>query len=219
LRYRLWANLELGDPVVDRTESSALLTTSLGSPNLEDLEMADETATETAPSRGGMAGKMIAAVVIVLVIVIESVVAFVVTPDPKQIAADVRAEIKAEYEEATPDADLVISEDGKPQVEIELGQFDVAIHDAAADTTYHVMCKVVGSVNEEDQPEFTELLANNQNRMRERIMIEFRSASVADLNEAGLGLIKRRILEKSNALLGKPLIKKVIFPEYNYFVQ
>lgn len=181
--------------------------------------MAEESEDKAKASGGGMMGKMIAAVVIALVVVIESVVAFMVTPDPQQIAEEIRSEIASEYETATPDADLLVAEDGKPLMEVELGQFNVAIHDAAADSTYHVNCTVVASIAEEDQSEFNDLLKNNQHRLRERIMIEFRSASPSDLNEAGLGLIKRRISEKSNALLGKPLIKKVIFPEYNYFVQ
>lgn len=49
-------------------------------------------------------------------------------------------------------------------------------------------------------------------------MIEFWSVIVDDLNEVGLGLIKRWILEKSNMLFGELLIKKIIFFEYNYFV-
>ena len=41
----------------------------------------------------------------------------------------------------------------------------------------------------------------------------------ADLADPGLGLIKRRILEKSNALLGKPLLRAVVFSEFSYMEQ
>lgn len=182
--------------------------------------MADEAnEVEEQAKGGGMMGKMIAGGVIGLVVMVETVVAFIMTPDPEAIAEKVRSEVAASIGEDIQDSDLLDEAESGPVLEIELGTFDVAIHDPASDSTYHVNCKVAATISEKDETEFTDLLANNENRLRERIMIEFRSASASDLNEAGLGLIKRRILEKSNALLGKPLVKKIIFPEYNYYVQ
>ena len=46
-----------------------------------------------------------------------------------------------------------------------------------------------------------------------------RSAEGSDLADAGLGLIKRQILEKTNALLGKPLVKVVIISDFSYMEQ
>jgi flagellar FliL protein len=182
--------------------------------------MADEANQVEVPNQGGgMMGKLIAGGVIGLIVMVETVVAFMMTPDPEAIAEKVRAEVAASVGEDVEDSDLLDEVEMGPVSEIELGTFDVAIHDPASDATYHVNCKVAATVAEKDAAEFDELLAKNENRLRERIMIEFRSASASDLNEAGLGLIKRRILEKSNVLLGKPLVKKIIFPEYNYYVQ
>lgn len=181
--------------------------------------MPEEATQENKPAKGGMLGKLIAGGVVGLVVLVESVVAFMLTPDPDKIAEQVRAEIVLASNEGKEDQDLLDEVEDGPVDEIELGQFDVAIHDVSADATYHVNCKVAATVAEKDVVEFKELLANNENRLRERIMIEFRSASAGNLNEAGLGLIKRHILEKSNSLIGKPLIKKIIFPEYNYYVQ
>ena len=42
------------------------------------------------------------------------------------------------------------------------------------------------------------------------------TAKLSDLEDAGLGLIKRRILEKSNALFGKPLLRSVVFADYTF---
>jgi hypothetical protein len=41
-------------------------------------------------------------------------------------------------------------------------------------------------------------------------------AESADLTDAGLGLIKRRILEKTNRALGQPLLKEVLFSKFNF---
>lgn len=181
--------------------------------------MPEDATQENNQAKLGLLGKLIAGGVIGIVVLIESVVAYMLTPDPDRIAEQVRAEIVMATNEGKEDPDLMEDADDGPVEEVELGEFSVAIHDVSADATYHVNCKVAATVAVKDLSEFRDLLANNENRLRERIMIEFRSASAGNLNEAGLGLIKRHILEKSNTLIGKPLIKKVIFPEYNYYVQ
>jgi len=42
---------------------------------------------------------------------------------------------------------------------------------------------------------------------------------VADLADAGLGLVKRKILEKVNQTLGKPLLRTIIFSEFSFVEQ
>ena len=39
---------------------------------------------------------------------------------------------------------------------------------------------------------------------------------MTDLTDAGLGLIKRMILEKSNRALGKPLLHEAIFSRFSF---
>jgi flagellar FliL protein len=42
------------------------------------------------------------------------------------------------------------------------------------------------------------------------------SAESADLTDAGLGLIKRQLLEKTNRALGEPMLKEVLFSKFNF---
>jgi flagellar basal body-associated protein FliL len=58
------------------------------------------------------------------------------------------------------------------------------------------------------------LLKKNKHRFRDQIIIIVRNAQVADLADPGLGLIKRQILAKTNALLGEPLLKGVVFSDF-----
>jgi len=51
------------------------------------------------------------------------------------------------------------------------------------------------------------------------VILAIRAAEVADLAEPGLGLLKRTILEKTNALLGKPMLRAVIVSEFSYMEQ
>ena len=42
------------------------------------------------------------------------------------------------------------------------------------------------------------------------------SAEAADLTDAGLGLLKRQLLEKTNRALGEPLLKEELFSKFNF---
>ena len=46
-----------------------------------------------------------------------------------------------------------------------------------------------------------------------------RSVELGDLNDAGLGLIKRRILEKTNKTLGHPFLQGVVFSQFSFIEQ
>jgi flagellar FliL protein len=48
------------------------------------------------------------------------------------------------------------------------------------------------------------------------VIVTLRGAEVNDLTDAGLGLLKRTILEKTNAILGKPLLKLVVFSDFSF---
>lgn len=180
------------------------------------------SAKEAAASKSGpgMMGKIVGAAIIGVIVLVQAVAVYFLLPNPEVIADRVRDEVKRELDsgkEATKD----VAEVTQPteQAEVELGTFNLAIHQPSSNTTLNLTCRVMGTIDKAQQPEFTTLMDNNENRLRERIIIEFRSAELDELTDPGLGLLKRRILEKSNQLLGKPLLKSVMFPEYNYYQQ
>jgi flagellar FliL protein len=41
-------------------------------------------------------------------------------------------------------------------------------------------------------------------------------AESSDLTDSGLGLLKRRILEKTNRALGLPLLREVLFSKFSF---
>ena len=67
-----------------------------------------------------------------------------------------------------------------------------------------------------DAAEFNARMKDAQHRFREAVIVTLRGAEVSDLTDAGLGLLKRTILEKTNATLGKPLVKTVIFSDFSF---
>lgn len=173
-----------------------------------------------APAGPGLMGKIVAAAVIGLIVAGEAALVYFFLPNADAIASRVREEVKQELNDGSEKLeDVAKTSEFTEQAEVELGSFSLAIHQPSTNSTLNVTCRVMGTIEKTDQAEFDKLLANNANRLRERIVIEFRSADLGELTDAGLGLLKRRILEKSNQLLGKPILKSIMFPEYNYYQQ
>jgi flagellar FliL protein len=105
------------------------------------------------------------------------------------------------------------------EVEVELGKFNVVIHQPAANLTMRVNFHLIGTLPEEAHKEFEELLHHSEHRLRDQVIFEIRNSRVEDLTDPGLALLKRKILAKSNELLGKPLLKTVLFSDFSYIEQ
>jgi len=107
----------------------------------------------------------------------------------------------------------------KHEVEAELGKYNVVIHQPAANLTMRVNFHLIGTLPEADEAEFHELLAKNEHRLRDQVIFEIRNSRVDDLTDPGLALLKRKILAKSNELLGKPILRTVLFSDFSFIEQ
>jgi flagellar FliL protein len=105
------------------------------------------------------------------------------------------------------------------EVEAELGKYNVVIHQPAANLTMRVNFHLIGTLAEESEAEFHELLAKNEHRLRDQVIFEIRNSRVEDLTDPGLALLKRKILAKSNELLGKPVLRTVLFSDFSFIEQ
>jgi len=115
-------------------------------------------------------------------------------------------------------------DDGEPgdavdQMEVDLGQFTVTTHQPAANTTMRIDFRLYGILARKNKEDFEKAMKAIQQRFREQVLVTVRSAEGPDLADAGLGLIKRQILEKTNALLGKPLLRAIIISDFSYMEQ
>ena len=93
------------------------------------------------------------------------------------------------------------------------------VHHPASNVTLRVNFHLIGTVLAEEQHEFEELLSKNQHRLRDQAIFEIRNCQIDDLTDPGLALLKRRILAKSNDLLGKPLLHSVVFSDFSFVEQ
>ncbi len=103
--------------------------------------------------------------------------------------------------------------------EVELGNFTVTRYNAETDRTLNMDVTIFGVVLATESEEFAHVYETSKNRIGDQVVATLRSANASDLAEAGLGLLKRQILEKTNRALGKPLLQEVLITKCNYIEQ
>jgi flagellar FliL protein len=100
--------------------------------------------------------------------------------------------------------------------EVELGSYNITRFNPTTNTTLAIDFELYGTVLEDEAGEFLHLFENNKARIREQVTMTLHSAESADLTDAGLGLIKRQILEKTNRALGQPFLKELLFSKFSF---
>lgn len=157
---------------------------------------------------------------VAVVVGIECLLAYLYLPSPAETAAWAEARLAGPQEPmAEPDAAEKSGEVPADQIEVDLEEFSVTAFQPISNTSLRIDFHLYGIVAAADEEEFMARLNENRHRFREQVLVIARSADLADLTDAGLGLIKRQILEKTNATLGKPLLRAVIFSDFSFIEQ
>jgi flagellar FliL protein len=179
--------------------------------------MANVEPEETSANKpaGSMLGRFLIAAFLGAVVISECLFAYFWLPSAQEVAAEVEklakeANAGAESSAETPQGEAT------SVVEVDLGNFTITNHRLPTEATFRTDFHLFGTVAEEDRDEFTRVFQRNEHRFRDQVIVEIRNCEVSDLEDAGLGLIKRRFLAKSNALFGKPLLRSIIFADYTF---
>lgn len=176
---------------------------------------------------------IIITVLVVAVISTECLLAWMLIPSTTQVETWAKSQTEAEGKaaDAKPDngktggdkSKMPAGEEGGEKApdesEVDLGKFGVVVHKPAEEVTLRVNFHLVGIVPASDAAELTPLVEKTKHRLRDQVIYEIRNAETADLTDPGLGLIKRRILAKTNELFGKPHLKSIVFSEYTFLEQ
>ncbi len=178
-------------------------------------------AEESHPSPGGHFGKIKAVVFIAVVIAIECAVAYFYIPSSSETAAIAGATLGIDPETGavTPQEGAEPAAETVDQVEVPLGEFSVTAFQPVSNTTLRVDFQLYGTIAMGDEAQFFRRMEENRHRFREQVIVTIRTADITDLTEAQLGLIRRRVLERSNRVLGQPLLRGVIFSEFSFIEQ
>jgi len=189
----------------------------------EESQVVEEQGSELeAPSqqiRGGLLSLVKPIAFVSVIVLVEIVAASMLAPtaqETERLGQELAA--AASGKETHVDEELSVDsyKTHKEMREVELGNYNVTRFNRTTNTTLAIDFELYGAVLAEDAAEFQHVFENNKARIREQVNLTLHGAESADLTDAGLGLIKRRILEKTNRVLGQPLLKEVLFSKFSF---
>lgn len=173
-----------------------------------------------AKRRGRGLFRLIKAVAFVsVIVVVEIVVASMITPtaqETEKLAHELAAAAHGGSASHGEQAEHESHGDAHNLREVELGSYNVTRFNPATNTTLAIDFELYGTVLAEDVTDFEHHFENSKARIREQVTMTLHGADSSNLTDAGLGLIKRQILEKTNRALGEPLVKEVLFSKFNF---
>jgi len=178
-----------------------------------------EAGTEAVPQRRAWAGKLMVAGFMGGVVAVECLVAYFVFPSPDEVAALAEKNLQKTLPVTLVEGGHDDASHAPNMLEVELGEYRITVTQPNGATALCVEFHLYGTVPEEEVEHTKHLIERNINRFRDQVLFEIRNSAPSDLADPGLALIKRRILEKSNTLFGKPILKSVIFSNFSYFEQ
>lgn len=184
-----------------------------------DIEQ--ETQAEQAKPRGRGLFRLVKAVAFVsVIVVVEIVVASMMTPtaaETEKLAHELAAASAGETADKSHEHSEEEAHDHAHELrEVELGLYNITRFNPATNTTLAIDFELFGTVLADDVSDFQHHFENSKARIREQVTMTLHSADSASLTDAGLGLIKRQILEKTNRALGEPMLKEVLFSKFNF---
>jgi flagellar FliL protein len=187
----------------------------------EAVEVEQEAPAEGAKPKRGLFRLVKAVAFVSVIVIVEVVVASMLTPSAQEteklaheLAAAAKGESAEHAEEHGEEAEA--HGHGEDLREVELGMYNVTRFNPATNTTLAIDFELFGTVLAEDQADFEHHFENSKARIREQVTMTLHGAQSSDLTDAGLGLIKRQILEKTNRALGEPMLKEVLFSKFNF---
>ncbi|MBL8828297.1 MAG: hypothetical protein JNM18_15050 [Planctomycetaceae bacterium] len=179
------------------------------------MSTAEKTAEAAPPS---LMAKLKIPLLILGIVVVEFVVVYLFFPSSQPPAPQPEKEAAKELppEPVKEPEEEPVADASKADKEVDLGEFSVSAHQAASNVTYRVDFHLYGTIPADKDEEYTKLMETKGKRVREQVLVTVRSSELADLTDAGLGLIKRRILATTNKILGKPLMQSVVFTDFRF---
>lgn len=193
-------------------------------------------ATETTVKKSLSKGKILGFVG--GIVLLQCVLAWLYLPGSSAKDAKRDAAARSEEKAKDDDKDATVNDASGENREVDLGKFSLTAFDPNANTTLLIDFHLYGTVAvdasdkgardggegghaksgregiEDDNTTFGKLFKKNQHRFRDQVIVIIRNATMADLADPSLGLIKRQILAKTNSLLGEPLLKEVVFSDF-----
>lgn len=158
---------------------------------------------------------------VLVLVVLECAVAYLVIPSQQDVIRAAEAEGKfgetSGVETVTEVTPLAANEE---TIEVDLGDpFGITAYRPLSESTMRIDFHLYATIRVTDQAEFASLMEKNKNRFREQVIVTVRSSDEGELTDPSLGLLKRKILEKTNHIIGRPMVHSIVFSEFSFVEQ
>ena len=157
------------------------------------------------------------------VVGVECLLAYLFIPSAEEVALlaeqNMSKKLPAALAADASDALANESQHSHDAIEIDLGEYGITVSQRNASTVLRVDFHLAGTVSESDESAMQRLMERKRARFREIVLYEIRNSEREDFDDPQLGLIKRRILEKSNVLFDKPILTSLIFDDFSFIEQ
>ncbi len=183
-------------------------------PQKNDPPDADDVSSG---GRGSLFGKIKVLLVVIGIIAVECLVAKLYLPNAVETRALAGGAAEGEADDPFNQKDPSEIEQ-LDQMEIDMEEFHVTAFQPKTETTLVVDFHLWGAIHRDDEADFERLFDDSRHRFRDQVLRIVRSAQREDLADAGLGLLRRKVLEQANRTLGEPLLKSVIISDFSYSV-
>lgn len=184
--------------------------------------MADETDPKTSGKGPGLMSLIKAVAVISVLVILQLAAASMILPSAAETT-----EIASELANASMEEDA--AEESEPAstevtrmlamgeiAEVALGLYHVLSYNPDTGTKTNIDFELYGTVLDDEESEFFDLFAANEQRIREQILVTVRGTDMTDLTDPTLSLVKRKLLERANRALGKPLLQELIVSKFSF---
>lgn len=185
--------------------------------------MAEKKDKSESKGLRSLVGLLKALGIVTAIVVVEVVAASMLVPSGQDAELTARllasardGELDDEGAPAGDETNKPVTAELRDSVELELGRYNVTRYNPENDTTLIVDFELYGVVLADDVAGFQSQLERNNVRLREQVIMTLGGADATDLTDPELGLLKRRILEKTNRALGKPIVQEVLFSKFNF---
>ncbi len=182
----------------------------------------DTEPTEKKPAKGPGLMTLLKAVAFVSVLVLLQIAAASMIIPSAEETAEIASKLAATDSEDGSTAEDTTSKAEAPllvageMVEVSLGTFSVLSPNPETGSSTNVRFELYATVLKDEENDFFDLYESKKHRIHERVQVIVRGAEVTDLTDPNLGLIKRRILEKTNRTLGKPLLHETFITKFSF---
>lgn len=180
-------------------------------------DVKDKGAATAAPAAAsGMKSKLLVGAFVSFVVIAETVVFFFMVPSGEEVAALAESRLIAVAQEidAKKQQDHT-HEDEEAIVEFTFDPpFSIPFKPVGSDQMYRVEFILYGTLHAKNLERLQALYTERLNRFQERMNLEIRNASLQELEENQLGLIRRRVLATSTEQLGEAILLSVGFSKY-----